>query len=289
MGAAQFDRQIFLQPKEGPPRNPLSMIGPILLAAVVIVGGFAVYKFVIADNATEASAGNDPELIQLERKLNTIEQRLDQLEKRRKAAPVEAPTVQTKEQNTAQKDRRPQVPAPTRVVYKVSPPPSALQNSSTAAPPQDVQVASQKKEIHSLQRDVTASREEWEAATNRLGGVVGELGSQRTELDVSKQTLNLLVDRFHRQDYSFTLERRSGRMRVGPLGLWLQNADARSGRYTMRILVNDKWIEFKDRALHEAVEFYPAGSTVPIELVISRMTRSEVIGRLAVPQDLGAQ
>src|SRR6266536_2497403 len=287
MGASQFDRQAFLQPKEVPPRNPLSMVGPLLLAAVAIVGGLAIYKFVIADSASEGSSSNNADLAEIQQKLNGIEQRLDQLEKKRKAAAAENPAAEPKEQNNAAKDHAsPAPPLAPRVVYRVSPPPSALQNTSASAT-RDSQYAGQKKEINSLQRDVTASREEWEAATNRLGSVVGELGSQRSDLDSSKATLNQLADRFQRQDYSFTLERKSGRLRVGPLALWLQNANSRSGRYTMQILVNDKWIEFKDRALHEAVEFYPSGSTVPIELVVSRMTRDQVGGKLAVPQDLG--
>jgi hypothetical protein len=161
---------------------------------------------------------------------------------------------------------------------------------AAAAPvPGEIQTGYQKKEINALQRDVTAGREEWEATTNRLGSVVGELGAQRSELDNNKATLNQLLDRLQRQDYTFTLQRRSGRLRVGPLALWLQNSDSRTGRYTMRVMVNDKWVEFKDRALHEAVDFYPSGTTVPIELVVSQVNRDQVAGKIAVPQYLGTQ
>ena len=286
MGAGQFDRQAFLHPEGGPPgRNPLALIGPLLLAAVVIVGGLAVYKFVIADSPGEVAPSNSTELTQVQHKLDAMEKRLDQLERRRK---MEAPVNEVKEQSTAAKDQPAALPVPTKVIYRMLPAPGSRQPSSaTVQPGRDPQNASQKRAISTLQGDVSASREEWEAAANRLGTVVGELGAQRTDIDTSKQTLNQLLDRFQRQDYSFTLQRREGRMRVGPLALALQNADSKSGRYTMRILVNDKWIEFKDRALHEAVEFYPSGSTIPIELVVSRMTRDQVVGRLAVPQDLG--
>jgi hypothetical protein len=290
MGAGQFDRQVFLHPEGGPPtRSPLAMVGPLLLAAVVIVGGLAVYKFVIADSTTEVASSNSTnsaELTQVQRQLDAIEKRLDQLEKKHKAA-AEIPAAEVKP-NITPKDHPAPPAAPPKVVYRVIPPPSSQTLSSAALQPsRDPQLASQKKDISVLQRDVSASREEWEAAANRLGGVVGELGSQRTDIDSSKETLNQLLDRFQRQDYTFTLQRREGHMRVGPLALSLQSADSKSGRYTMRILVSDRWIEFKDRALHEAVEFYPSGSTVPIELVVSRMTRDQVVGRLAVPQDLG--
>jgi hypothetical protein len=291
MGAAQFDRQSFLQNKPDPPRVPISMIAPLVLAGVVVLGGLLFYKFAIADGSVGAGSTRDAELTRIEEKLGTIERRLDQIEKRRKAPTSETTATETKAQKN---DSTPPAPAPApRTVYRIFPARS-VQNSpiAAAAPspgPSEVQVGYQKKEINALQRDVTASREEWEATTNRLGSVVGELGAQRSEIDDNKATLNQLLDRFQRQDYTFTLQRRSGRLRVGPLALWLQSSDNRTGRYTMRVMVNDKWVEFKDRALHEAVDFYPSGSTVPIELVVSQVNRDRVAGKIAVPQYLGTQ
>jgi hypothetical protein len=267
------------------------MIAPLVLAGVVVLGGLLFYKFAIADGGIGAGSTRDAELTRIEEKLGTIERRLDQIEKRRKAPTSETTATETKGQKI---DSAPPAPAPApRTVYRIFPARS-VQNSpiAAAAPspgPSEVQVGYQKKEINALQRDVTAGREEWEATTNRLGSVVGELGAQRSEIDDNKATLNQLLDRFQRQDYTFTLQRRSGRLRVGPLALWLQSSDNRTGRYTMRVMVNDKWVEFKDRTLHEAVDFYPSGSTVPIELVVSQVNRDRVAGKIAVPQYLGTQ
>jgi hypothetical protein len=287
MGTGQFDRQVFLQSKEDPPRIPISMLAPLVLAGVVVLGGVLFYKFAIAETTSEVSSPRNAELTRIEEKLGTIEQRLDQLEKRRKATTSETAGAEAKEQKN---NSAPPAPAPApRTVYRIFPPRSVQNSSVAAASTPDPQVGYQKKEISALEREVTAGREEWEATTNRLGSVVGELGAQRSELDTNKATLNQLVDRLQRQDYRFTLQRRSGRLLVGPLALWLQNSDSRTGRYTMRVMVNDKWVEFKDRALHEAVDFYPSGSTVPIELVVSQMNRDQVAGKIAVPQYLGTQ
>jgi hypothetical protein len=293
MGTAQFDRQAFLQNKENPPRIPLSVIAPLMLAILVVLGGLLFYKFVILDGGSDASSTRTAELTQIQEKLTRIEQRLDQLEKRRRALSSEASASSTKEQKTATPAAPATAPA-TRTIYRIFPARS-VQNSALAAaiPPSvtnvtDAQGNYQKKEITALQRDVSAGRDEWEATTNRLGNVVGELGAQRNELESNKATLNQLLDRFQREDYTFTLQRRSGRLRVGPLALWLQNSDSRTGRYTMRVMLNDTWIEFKDRAVHEAVDFYPSGSTVPIELVVSQINRDVVAGKIAIPQHLGA-
>ena len=222
MGAAQFDRQVFLQNKENPPRVPISVLAPLVLAVVVVAGGLLFYKFVIADTAGDAVSSRNAELTQIEEKLSRIEQRLDQIEKRRRALSSE-PAAVAKEQKADLP-----VPAalpPPRTVYRIFPA-RAVQNTPAAPVPvpatNDVQSVYQKREINALQRDVTAGREEWEAATNRLGNVVGELGAQRTELESNKATLNQLLDRFQRHDYTFTLQRRAGRLRVGPLTLWLE-------------------------------------------------------------------
>jgi hypothetical protein len=286
MGAAQFDRQSFLGPREAPPRHPAAVIGPLLLAAIVVVGGLAIYKFVIADGGPEMTSASSTEITQLQQRLNTLEKRLDQLERRRRLAPE--PPPETKPQDTTQKQPSRAAPPP-RIVYRFSPQPAGALQTYLPAPSatHDPQLATQKKQIDSLQNDVSANREEWQATTDRLGTVVGELGSQRSDIESNKATLNQLLDRFQRHNYSFTLQRRSARLRVGPLALWLQNADTRTGRYTMRVLVNDRWVEFKDRALHEAVDFYPSGSTVPIELVVSRLAGDQAIGNIAVPQQLG--
>src|ERR1051326_3908181 len=178
MGAAQFDRQVFLQNKENPPRVPISVLAPLVLAVVVVAGGLLFYKFVIADTAGGAGSSPDAELTPIEEKVSRIEQRLDQIEKRRRALSSE-PAAVAKEQKADLP-----VPAalpPPRTVYRIFPA-RAVQNTPAApvAGPatNDVQSVYQKREINALQRDVTAGREEWEATTNRLGNVVGELRSE---------------------------------------------------------------------------------------------------------------
>ena len=222
MGTAQFDRQAFLQHKDNPPRIPLSVIAPLMLAILVVLGGLLFYKFVILDGGGDVSSTRTAELNKIEEKLTRIEQRLDQLERRRRVLSSEAAASTAREQKAA--TSAPATAPATRTIYRIYPARS-VQNSplaaavpSTAASVTDAQGNYQKKEISALQRDVSADREEWEATTNRLGNVVGELDTQRNELETNKATLNQLLDRFQRQDYTFTLQRRSGRLRSVPWG-----------------------------------------------------------------------
>ena len=130
MGAAQFDRQSFLQNKPDPPRVPISMIAPLVLAGVVVLGGLLFYKFAIADGGIGAGSTRDAELTRIEEKLGTIERRLDQIEKRRKAPTSETTATETKGQKI---DSAPPAPAPApRTVYRIFPARS-VQNSPIAA------------------------------------------------------------------------------------------------------------------------------------------------------------
>jgi hypothetical protein len=57
-------------------------------------------------------------------------------------------------------------------------------------------------------------------------------------------------------------------------------------RYTLRLIVDDKSVELKDRALNEVIQFYTTHSQFPVELVVSQIQKGDVKGMLAVPNDL---
>jgi hypothetical protein len=279
MGAAQFDREAFVASKESPSPGPFSV--PVAVVAAIIIfmfAGFVLYEFGFAKRRASGGAGQALELNQLKEKLSALDHRLDQMEKKHKSVPA-ATLAARPEQEPDKSAELPRSRTLTRTVYRIAPPSASLLRSSAAGLPQaGAQLALEDKHISSLRSEVAASREEWEATADRLGTVVGELGSQRDEID----SLNQSIDRSQRQDYAFLLEKKSGPQHVGPLTLWLESTDTRTGHYTMRVLVNDKWIEFKNRALHEAVEFYTDGQAHPVELVVSGISRGQVMGNVGV-------
>jgi hypothetical protein len=121
--------------------------------------------------------------------------------------------------------------------------------------------------------------------------VVGELDSQRNVLDSQREAierdqarLDELAGRFERNSQPFTLERSSTRQQVGPVWLRLMGTDPKNQRYTMRLSIEDTTVELKDRALHEAIQFYASGGKLSFELVVSQIGRDVVTGRLVLPQ-----
>jgi hypothetical protein len=289
MGGFQFDRQDYARPTpvEPGPGRPFSLAGPLLALAVVVaaVGGFVVYKLVRSGTIGDSRSSNS-DLTQIEQRLDAIEHRLDQVERRRKPSIPEAPVAAPK-QEPIDTSSHPS-PAPVvRTIYRISPPPEP--RSAASPPPKSSPDGSQvsqqqQKELDSLRGDVVSTRQEWAATTDRLGDVVGELASQREEISRNQESLGQLAAHFQHNSVPFTLQKGATAQRVGPVSLQLQSINSKNHRYTMRLVLNDKVVELKDRALNEAIQFYGSGGKVLLELVVSEIGRDAVTGRLALPQ-----
>lgn len=287
MGGFQFDRQDYARPTPSEPRSgPSSLAGPLLLLAValVAVGGFVAYRLVRGGNGD--ARGSNADVAQIEERLKAIEQRLDQVERRRRLPTPEPSSTAAKQE--ADKDSPRPSPPPVRTIYRISPPPEprpATTPSPKSSPDSSQVTQQQQKELDSLRGDVASTNQQWEATADRLGNVVGELASQREEITRNRESLDQLASHFQHNSVPFTLQRGASAQRVGPVSLRLQSTDTRNQRYTMRLLLNDKVIELKDRALNEAIQFYGSGGKVLLVLAVSEIGRDTVTGRLAVPQN----
>jgi len=109
------------------------------------------------------------------------------------------------------------------------------------------------------------------------------LGSQRREIASTQAALGEIQRSFERTYLPFELRRSFGRQQVGPIWLDLRSVDRKAQRFTMRLFVDDRWVEMKDRVLGERLEFYVRGFSNPLELVISEIRQDQVSGQLGVP------
>ena len=284
MGGMQFDRQLFAEPKDPPPRSSSSPVNVLLLLAVVAlvaVGGFVFYGFLQQGEGLRLS--RSPEAAEIVEKLEGIEARLEQLESRRTERNRRTSGASTNRKSG--KTKAASAATAPRTVSRVSAATKPQTTSSSSSTPlQDASLANRSKGPISPQGQVPADAERWKAATDRLGTVVGELGSQRSEISRNREELTLLMDRFQGTDVAFALQKKMGRQRVGPVSLRLERSDPKNQRYAMRLLADDKAVLLKDRALNEAVRFYIQGLTEPLELVVSEIGKNQVAGKLVLPK-----
>jgi hypothetical protein len=283
MGGDQFNRQAFVGQRERAPQRSSSLAGPLLLLAVLGVAGFGGYKYVQANGVPELGGGNS-DLAQVVQKLEEVEKRLDLIEKRRRAGSGRASTPKAKKEPTPSNTTL-SAPSPKKASQTLPPPPKQRgeveRSPGTAV---DRSAPRQRQQFGSLRTELEASQEAWEATSDRLVNAVGEMGSQRNQIAHNRESLDELRGRFERTYHPFELHKSMGRQRVGPVWLRLKGTDRKRQRYTVRLFIDDKWTEMKDRALHEPVEFYLFGATDPIELVVSAIYNNRIMGYLLLPR-----
>ena len=290
MGGSEFDRKSYMNSEV--PRPPVHVQDRLtyVIAVVAILGaGYAAYK-IIGSSATPAVSADSAELTRTAAKLDEIEHRLDAMEQQIKAPKPAGPALLGKAEparTAAPVASAPSAPLRVRVS---APENSQPEPSAPQQPAPDVNALREEGEqaISSLRSDVTATQQQWAATTDRLGNVVGELNSQHQEIERNQEGLAQLAGHFERDSVPFTLRKDGNKQQVGPVRLLLESTDIKNSRYTMRLFFQDKWIELKDRALNEAIQFYEPSGEIALELMVFRIAKEAVVGRIALPPQSNA-
>jgi hypothetical protein len=282
----EFNRDAFVS---GPPKESNTgsrlIIGVLLVVSVVALGLIA-YK-VLIQSAGTASATDGRIVAQLDQRLSMIEDRLDQLEKdrgRKAAAPAPAaPAPQPAAEPVATRPAGPryQVMNPTPQQHM---PTTAAPDPATAA-----KLAGLQQGVGSLQNEANANKEAWQATTDRLADVAGQIGSQHNAVIKNQEQLNQLLARTSLSAIPFELRRGSNRQPVGPVSLTLKTTNIRSHRYTLCVWVEDSCIELRDKTMFEVVEFAISKDSAPLEVIATKVGRDVIVGYLEVPREKSGQ
>lgn len=315
MGTPPFDRQVFVKQKQSAPppsRSPLP--GALALLVVAALSAFATYRYLKAGGKVPGN-NESAKVEKLQAKLKVMQTRVQELEKKQAARHVrhvadkpapkkprlsrallaeDAPHPTRHIADMAHRSADPASPASHRSLKRttklVKPKAKASPADATTMPRLQsllaVQQQQSNKEMSQLQNNLTANHQAWQATVNRLGNVVGQLDSQQNSIKKNENNVNYLMARAKRTDVDFTLRKGRRYQRVGPISMKLTDASVRNQHYNIRIIVNDKSVELKDRALNEVVQFFDSQSKYPLELIVSQIKHNEVSGVLAVPPGL---
>jgi hypothetical protein len=276
MAGIDFDRQVFVPPAEQAVKQPSRIIGVVILAIAIAGIGFVGYKL-LSDTSLNGISAEANSLQQIQQQLADMKERVDQLEKRHRSAAPES-AVATPKSSPATSGAT----THSRPAYQIS-------AASSLSPQRNPNPATQPPATRPPAPANDAERESWQATTDRLGDVVGAVGSQEQEITQTRDELNQLLSQTRRTALQFELTRGTGRQSVGPVELLLKGSDPRSQRYTVCVYVSNKCIELKDRVLDEVVVFVLARGTPPLELVATKISRDEIVGYLEVPADKAAR
>ena len=284
MAGIEFDRGAFVPVSAPPERSIARMLSPILFLLVVSLVAVVGYKIYAETKRGTAVAAANSEVQQLQQQLAEMQKRLDQMEKRHKARPTDASIASADKRASSQSTSAPI----NRTIYNVTAASALPPRIKPAAPAPAVSPASapsRPDNNDATANEVTANREAWQAATNRLSDVVGVVGAQQEEINATREALNQLLTQTHRRAVSFELDRGTSRLPVGPVTLQLKSADSKRQQYTVRVYLDRKCIELKDRALNEVVVFVVTKESAPLELVATKIQRDQIVGYLEIPSE----
>ena len=284
----EFDRQAFV-----PPPEPAASSGPLLIKALLALAGFACVAFLgyqLISHMSQASANSaDPALANLDIRLAAIEGRLEKLETRKGSLSAKKEDAETKEDAV-----KPAVPAAdsskpaVKTVYHVAfaqsglnPPPAAPAETDPATAKR---VSALQQGLGALESNQAENRDAWQATTDRLADVAGQVGSQGTEIVKSKEELDRLLARTDKEAIPFELLRGSNPQVVGPVSLVLKASNPKKQSYTLCVYTQPACIELRDRSLHEVVQFVMARNTSPLEVIATKITKDQMLGYLEVPR-----
>jgi len=311
MGGPVFDRQVFVKRQQAPkPPSRSPVPGGVVLVLVAALSAFATYRYVKAGGKEPSNTADKARIAELQTQLKAMQDHVQELEKRRHAAAAQeskpsgakpAPAV-----NTLRAKPAPRPDSPLKAEAKPSAraaakdpshvdagsaaaAPALRASSSTPKPPASASPVVSTKELTALRGNLAANHEEWRATTDRLGNVVGQLDSQRSAIQQTQSGVNYLLERGQRSDITFALKKGSGLQHVGPIAMELESTSVKGQHYSIRMMVDDKSIVLKDRALNEIVQFYTSRSKYPLRLIVSQIGRRNVSGTLAVPTELSQE
>jgi hypothetical protein len=270
-----FDRQVFVQPRPPASRPPAPIAGILVALAIIVALVFLGYK-VFPQLITQGfGRSSDTTLTDLDKRLADIDRRLDKLEAARRTQVV-AKRPEPTEPKIAP------VNPPVKTVYQISPPPpQPFDPAPGSASRRDPATA---QRLRALQGDTTANREAWQATTDKLADMAGQVGTQSVAILRNQDELNQLLARTEMEAIPFELRRHSNPEPVGPVSLVLKSADSKKQRYTVCVYVQPSCIELKDRMLHEVVQFVAVRNTPPLQIIATKIRKNLILGYLEVPR-----
>jgi hypothetical protein len=283
-GGFDFDRQAFVR-ADVPKARPAALIAGILfgMLAVAAIGFIASKLFPPhpADSlqSNPINTGDDATLAQVNKRLSDIEKRLDGLEALRRA------TVADRRAETRER----QDPA-ARGVHQ------ALAENPKDAQPKDAPVqtqpdgatmqrlASVQSGVAALEDDEAASRDAWQAATQKMADMAGQVQSQSVEALRNQNELNGVLAATSMDAIPFELNRGADPQPVGPVTLALKSVSAKHQSYTLCVYIQNSCTELKDRMVHEVVQFVVSRDSEPFKVIGTKISDNTMTGYLEVPQ-----
>jgi hypothetical protein len=284
----EYDREAFVPAAEQKANARNSLTGMLLtVVALAAAGGlgYVGYK-AVTQPAGAGSPANTHALQQLQQQLAADEERLDRLEQESHRLASAQSLSNNKKSDAPAAVAEETKPRPAqRAVYQVSSASSQPIQAPAPDPAAAQRIAGLQQGMGALKSDANANREAWQATTDRLADVVGQVGTQHGQILKSQDQLDQLLARTEQKAVSFEIDRSSKPQSVGPVSIVLKAINQKKQRYTMCVYVQESCIELRDRSVFEVVRFVAGRNSVPLEVIATQVNKDGIVGYLEVPRN----
>ncbi|MGA8553134.1 MAG: hypothetical protein WB630_01840 [Candidatus Acidiferrales bacterium] len=279
----EYDRELFAPAAQQPKGAGPSMMGILLVVlAAAAVGGLGYLGYRIATQGSgSVMPGDTRSIAQMQQRLNEMSDRLDKLEQENHRLAAAQALASSKKPEPVQAASAPASSAPAQVIYRVSP---TLPQHSGPDPATQQKLSAMQKDLGAAQSDASANREAWQATTDRLADVAGQVGSQHGEILRGQDELNQLLAQTERSALPFELHRGSSPQQLGPVTVALKSTNPRTQRYTVCVYVQRSCVELKDRTLYEVVQVAVNRDSPALQVIATKVTKDVITGYLEVPR-----
>ena len=277
-----FDRQVFVQP-DLPKSRPAPPIAGILFALIAIAAiAFLGYKL-LPQNAGDSAKPDDQVLAEVNSHLAEIDKRLDRLEALRKASLEQKKDEPSGRQGPVSISREKavhQAPA-----YEAKPAQVPARSAASGADAATIQrLAAVQNGVSALKNEEASNQEAWQATTDRVAEMAGQVGSQSVDVLRNRDELDEVLANTEMEAIPFELYRGANPQPVGPVTLALKTASPKHQSYTLCVYIQNSCTELKNRTLHEVVQFVVTKNSVPLRVVGTKISDDEMVGYLEVPR-----
>ena len=162
-----------------------------------------------------------------------------------------------------------------------------VKQSASAA---NAKIADVSTDVGGVKTNLSATQAELQKTIASLKSTQGDLGVQSGLIATNGSELAALKALGERNYIDVKLAEAKGKTKptkYADITLLLEKVDAKKNTYSVKIMIDDKPTERKDRSINEPVQFYTTkGGHIPYELVINSIDKKdkEVVGYLSTPK-----
>lgn len=151
----------------------------------------------------------------------------------------------------------------------------------------EIALKADQQQVGALTEDVSTTRTDLGKTKKNVDSLAETLGLTRTKFGTliarNHDEISALRRLGERDYFEFTAVRHDA-IRVGGVGLDLKKTNVKHHRFNVDMMVDDVWLQKKDRTINEPVFFSLRGSRTFCELVVNRVDKGKITGYISTPK-----